>query len=166
MTFKNLLITAALAGAAQLPVAAATDPVDLIPTGPGVLSALVVREVNDLFIDTFSFTPDTFNGRVSVSLFGISGPISFFTASLNGQDFSYFPETGATTFAFQADVTDATPLTLTVFGAVLDADGNFGGAGSYSAAISAAVPEPLSYAMLVAGLGVLALTVRRKSRSV
>ena len=72
--------------------------------------------------------------------------MSFFTASLNDQDFSFLPEVDGPDFSFTATVTADAPLTLTVFGTVLDSDGNPNGAGSYHGTINAssvaAVPEP------------------------
>jgi len=151
-----------LAGAASLASAASPDPVLLTPAGPGLLSGGFTQAVDGLFIDTFSFMPSAFDGLVSVTLSSLGGPVSFFTASLNGQDFSYFPELGQTDFAFQAQVTSSMPLSLTVFGAVLDADGNPLGAGSYIGAITVAVPAVQSYALMLAGLVGLALAARRR----
>jgi hypothetical protein len=162
MKLKTLVAAAALAGSAGLSFAAPPAPVMLTPTGPGMFSGEFTQSVDGLFIDTFSFVPETFGGLVSVSLSSLSGPVSFFTASLNGQDFSYFPEEGHPDFAFRALVAADTSLTLMVFGAVLDADGNPAGAGAYHGAITAAVPEPQTPALLLAGLAVLAFAARRK----
>ena len=160
MKFKTLLCAAALAGSVGLSWAATPDPVELMPIGPGLFSGSFDRAVEGLFVDTFSFNPPTFDGRVSVTLASLTGPVSFFTASLNGQDFSYFPEQGQD-FMFSAFVTADMPLTLTVFGAVLDADGNPNGVGSYRGTITAAVPEPQTYALLLAGLFGVGLASRR-----
>lgn len=154
-----------LAGAASLASAAPPDPVQLMPSGPGLLSGGFTQTVDGLFIDTFSFMPAALDGLVSVTLSSLGGPVSFFTASLNGQDFSYFPELGQTDFAFQAQVTSGMPLSLTVFGAVLDGDGNPLGAGSYSGSITVAVPEVQSYALMLAGLAGLALAARRRRKA-
>ena len=166
MKFKRFLIAASLAGATGLASAATPDPVLLAPAGPGAFSGSFTQAVEGLFIDTFSFMPASFSGRVSVSLAGVSGPVSFFTAELNGLGFSFFPELGADNFSFQANVTADTPLSLTVFGAVLDADGNPGGAGSYRGSIMAAIPEPQTYALLLAGLlAVSGVAARRRARA-
>ena len=162
MNLKHLLAAAALAGSTSLSFAATPDPVLLLPVGPGTFAGSFVQPVDGLFIDTFSFIPDTFQGRVSVRLSSLSGPVSFFTASLNGQDFSFFPELGQVDFSFSASVNNDVPLTLIVFGAVLDMDGNPNGTGSYGGSITAAVPEPQTYALLLAGLAAIGFAVRRK----
>ena len=164
MTLKKLLLAAALAGSAGLAFAA--DPVVLVPTTPGMFGGEFTQLADGLFIDTFSFLPEAFAGQVSVVLSSLSGPVSFFTASLNGQDFSFFPGPSPIDFAFQAYVTADMPLTLTVFGAVLDADGNPGGMGSYHGAVTAAVPEPQTWVLLMAGLAGVAFTARRRRAAV
>lgn len=165
MNLKTLIAAAALASAASLSFAATPDPIQLLPTGPGSFAGSFVQAVDGLFIDTFSFIPDSFSGRVSVTLTSLSGPVSFFTASLNGQDFSFFPELGLPNFSFQALVSSDTPLTLTVFGAVVDSNGNPNGPGSYGGSITAAaVPEPQTWALLLAGLAGIAFAARRPRR--
>lgn len=161
MNLKQLLAAAAIAGAASASIAATPDPVMLLPTGPGMFAGSFVQPVEGLFIDTFSFIPDAFRGRVSVSLSSLSGPVSFFTASLNGQDFSFFPELGQVDFSFNAYVNNDVPLSLTVFGAVLDGKGNLGGLGSYSGSITAAIPEPQTWALFLAGLAGIAVAGRK-----
>lgn len=151
-----------LAGATSLAWAAPPDPVPLMPAGTGMLAGGFTQAVDGLFVDTFDFMPAAVDGLVSVTLSSLAGPVSFFTASLNGQDFSYFPELGQTDFRFQAQVSSSMPLSLTVFGAVLDGDGNPLGAGSYSGAITVAVPEVQSYALMLAGLVGLAAVARRR----
>ena len=129
MKLKSLLVAAALAGAASGPLLAAPQA----PAPQSLFSTTFTQAVEGLFIDSFSFGPLAAGGLVSVSLTGLTGPVSFFTASLNGHDFSYFPELGNPVFTFRARVAGGSPLDLTVFGAVLDAQGNPGGAGSYAA---------------------------------
>ena len=165
MNLKSLLIAAALAGSALASVAA---PVSLLPSGPGMFSGGFTQTVDGLFVDEFTFSPASFSGLVSVSLSSVSGPVSFFSALLNGQGFSFFPELGQPDFSFSALVTNDTPLMLTVFGAVLDAAGNPAGAGSYAGVITAAavVPEPQSLALVLAGLAMLGFALRRKQQPV
>ena len=153
MKFKTLLAAVALAGTAGL--SHADTIVTLTPTGPGMFAGGFTQAVDGVFVDTFSFIPASFAGLVSVSLSSLSGPVSFFVGSLNGQDFSSF-EPAPASFAFSAYVTADMPLMLTVFGAVLDVDGNPGGAGSYRGVITAAVPEPQTWALMLAGLAGIA----------
>ena len=163
MKLRNLLCAVALAGSAGLSAAVTPGSVDLVPTGPDEFSASFDRAVEGLFVDTISFNPMAFDGLVSVTLTSLTGPVSFFTASLNGQDFSYFPELGQD-FMFSAFVTPNMPLMLTVFGAVLDADGNPNGMGSYRGELTAtAVPEPQTYALLLTGLLGVGLAARRRA---
>lgn len=155
---KKLLIAAALAGAVSLPLAA-----PLAPAGQGLFSTTFTQDVEGLFIDNFSFAPLAADSLVSVSLTGLTGPVSFFTASLNGRDFSYFPELGDPVFTFRTRLAGGNPLDLTVFGAVLDANGNPAGAGSYTGTISAVVPEPATLALMLAGLTGIGLVARRRA---
>ena len=161
MKFKTLLAAVALAGTAGL--SHADTIVTLTPTGPGMFAGGFTQAVDGVFVDTFSFIPASFAGLVSVSLSSLSGPVSFFVGSLNGQDFSSF-EPAPASFAFSAYVTADMPLMLTVFGAVLDVDGNPGGAGSYRGVITAAVPEPQTWAMLLAGLAGIAVLAGGSAR--
>ena len=164
MNLKSLLIAATLAGSALASVAA---PVSLLPSGPGMFSGSFTQSVDGSFIDEFTFSPASFSGLVSVRLSSVSGPVSFFSALLNGQGFSFDPALGQPDFSFSALVTNDMPLMLTVLGAVLDAAGNPAGAGSYAAAITAAaVPEPQSLALVLAGLAALGFALRRKQQPV
>ena len=121
MKYVPSLLAVALAG--SICASAGAQQVTLTPGAPGMLSGSFTQAVNGLFIDTFSFSPASVGGLVSVVLSNVSGPVSFFTASLNDQNFSFFPESGATNFAFNATFASVVPLTLTVFGAVLDSVG-------------------------------------------
>ncbi|MBC7779967.1 MAG: FxDxF family PEP-CTERM protein [Proteobacteria bacterium] len=163
MKLKHFFLAAALVGAAGLS-RADPPPITLLPTGPGVFSAEFLQPVDGLFIDVFSFLPETFDGQVSVTLSSVTGPVSFFTASLNDQNFSFFPEAGLIDFSFGALVTGDVPLTLTVFGAVLDAEGNPNGPGSYRGTVTAvaAIPEPETYGLMLAGLAFLGARARRR----
>ncbi len=165
MNLKRLFVTAALACTAGAALAD-PPPVTLTPSGGGLFSGAFTQMVDGLFIDTFTFLPATFAGLVSVTLSSVSGPVSFFTASLNDHDFSFFPEVDGPAFSFSATVTADAPLTLTVFGAVLAGDGNPGGAGSYhgtiNAASVAAVPEPETYALMLAGIAAVGWGARRR----
>ncbi len=162
MKFRTLLAAVALAASAG--ASQADTVVTLTPTGPGMFAGGFTQAVDGVFVDTFSFIPASFAGLVSVSLSSLSGPVTFFVGSLNGQDFSSF-EPAPAGFAFSTYVTADMPLMLTVFGAVLDADGNPGGAGSYRGVITAAVPEPQTWALMLAGLmGVTRLASSESAR--
>ena len=153
MKFKTLIAAVALVGSAG--ISQADTVVTLTPTGPGMFAGGFTQAVDGVFVDTFSFIPVSFAGLVSVTLSSLSGPVTFFVGSLNDQDFSNFAPAPAS-FSFQAYVSDDRPLNLTVFGAVLDADGNPGGVGSYRGVITAAVPEPQTWALMLAGMAGLA----------
>ena len=165
MTLKRLFIGAVLACSAGAALAD-PPPVTLTPSGSGMLSGAFTQLADGLIIDTFTFLPTTFAGMVSVTLSSLSGPVSFFTASLNDNNFSFFPESDGPDFSFAASVTADVPLTLTVFGAVLDDDGNPNGSGSYHGAINAAsvaaVPEPETYVLMLAGIAAVGWNSRRK----
>ncbi|MEO8930617.1 MAG: FxDxF family PEP-CTERM protein [Caldimonas sp.] len=165
MNLKCLLVAATLACSAGT-VLADPPPVTLTPAGAGMFSGAFTQSADGLFIDTFTFLPTTFAGLVSVTLSSLSGPVSFFTASINDQNFSFLPESDGPDFSFAATVTNDVPLTLTVFGAVLGDDGNPAGMGSYhgtiNAATVAAVPEPETYALMLAGIAAIGWGSRRK----
>lgn len=149
-----LLALAASAGAEE----AAPIPLVLAPSGAGVFGTTFERSVTGLAVDTFTFTPAAFTGSVAVSFMPLAGPINFFSALLNGQGFSFDPDAGSSTFAFNANVTADMPLELQllVFAGDLDtltpATGRYGGTITATAAAVGVIPEPQTYALLLAGL--------------
>lgn len=170
MNPKSVITALAFACASVASVSAHADMISLLPGSPGTFSASIVQAANGLIIDDFTFSPASFAGRVAVNLSSVSGPVSFFAGLFfadtpNELAFSNF---SSGDFSFAADVSALTPLTLRVFGAVTAADGNLGGAGAYNVAITAAVaaiPEPQTYALLLAGLGVIGFAARRRRQA-
>ena len=169
MKFTHLGAAIALATAVSASFAQESPSIvlTLSPIGSGTLANTFQREVSGLFVDTFSFAPSGVAGTASVSFIPGSG-ISFFAALLNGEGFSYLPESGQSTFAFQSMVTADMPLSLTVFGYAGNAETLTDSAGSYTGTISvrtiAAIPEPETYALMLAGLGMLSFASRRHRR--
>ena len=117
------LAAAALAVSAAASMAQETPPISLVlsPSGAGTSMASFERVANGFFLDTFTFTPAAVSGNVSVDLVPASGSISFFSALLNGQGFSFLPENGDTHFRFQSVVGSDQPLQLQVLGFAGDA---------------------------------------------
>jgi hypothetical protein len=102
---------------------------------------------------------------VTVTLAPRSGQVGFLAALLNGEGFGYLPESGQSTFAFQSMATADMPLSLTVFGFSGDAESLTESTGSYTGNIAvqtvAAIPEPETYALMLAGFGLMGLMKRR-----
>jgi hypothetical protein len=155
------LACAAAASAQEIPLA--QIPLTLVPTGANTSVATFERTVNGAFLDSFTFSPASFAGTVSVSLMPLSGPINFTVALLNDQPFSFFPESGQSTFAFQADVSADMPLSLVVLGFSGDAETFTAASGRYGGTVTA-IPEPGTYALLLGGLAALGVMNRRRQR--
>ena len=151
------LICAAALG--LLVAASSQAAVTLVPTGGGYTGTFVSNP-DGSFIDTFTFTTAFVAGDVKVDL-APTGPVNFFTALLNGQGFSFLPESGASSFDFEAVVGTDQPLQLQVFGFSGDASTLTAMAGSYVGTITVStVPEPASLWLLSLGLAGVAAAVR------
>jgi hypothetical protein len=170
MNFKLLAAAAAVALSAQASFAQSDPPpipLTFTLSAPNTLTASFERAVSGLFVDTFALSPSRFSGDVSVSLRPVQGPIHFFSALLDGEGFSFDPDAGNTTFDFSSKVSAGATLPLTVLGFAGDADTLTASAGTYAGAITvqlAAVPEPQTYALMLAGLAVVGGMARRSRR--
>ncbi|MDQ6629597.1 MAG: FxDxF family PEP-CTERM protein [Pseudomonadota bacterium] len=138
----------------------------LTPTGPNTFSTTFQRAVMGPFFDTFDIAPTSFSGLVSVSLRAVSGPINFAVASLGNEGFGFLPESGLKTFDFQSRFDANTPHELFVVGFAGDAENFVPAAAVYAGTITAvttvaAVPEPETYALMLAGLAMLGAVGRR-----
>lgn len=166
MNLRNLAAAAAFSLAVTAPLALENDPIPLVltPISAGTLGTSFERAVTGLFVDTFTFTPATFAGDVSVSFTSLSGPVNFYAALLNGEGFSFLPENGQAAFAFRTTVTGNMPLQLTLLGFSGNAATLTEASGAYRGTITAAIPEPETYALMLAGLAAVGAVVRRQTR--
>ena len=154
-------ILLALALSTAMASAQADDTLPLPPLG---VARPFSHSVNGPFVDYYTFTPSSFGGKVSVDLVSTAGPVVFFATSINDHDFGFPSDlAGRSAVHFEAFVTNDTPLTLTVFGASMDALGA-DVAGSYAGTVTATVPEPETYALFLAGLCSLGLAGASKRR--
>ncbi|NVI80545.1 MULTISPECIES: FxDxF family PEP-CTERM protein [Janthinobacterium] len=174
MKLKSL-IAVALLSAASIGVAQATAyNVDLSNTTGNLWTGGFNATPNPLgeFTDTFTFTPDaTFGSTAQAFLANLSvtgsdaASINFSGADLNGIALTGFG--GPTVFGYaQGEVLAQTsllfngPMVLTVMGN--SNGGSYGGTFNLNLA---PVPEPETYGMLLAGLGVLGFLARRRKQS-
>jgi hypothetical protein len=161
MSIKTFAVAFALvAGASSTAFA---NDVSGSPAFTGLTSAFSALHTAGAFTDTFTFTlPGITAASTSVTTIGMGvADIDFASATLNGQplvlttDAGGFIEVLFTPF----DYAVSGPLTLII-------KGTSAANASYSGTLNVtAVPEPESYALLLAGLGVLGFVARRRRQN-
>lgn len=175
MNLKNLFAAAALATSTTLSFGgmSPTTLSLLDPANPNTFGAVLVQtSPAELFVDTFEFASIASPSEVVFSLFGVVGAVEFLVAEVSSGDpqfFSFFPEDGPLSpVTFRTRIAAATPFSLTVFGAGPIPEGGGFATGSLTygvAVIATAVPEPETYALLMAGLVGVGAAARRKQRA-
>lgn len=120
------------------------------------------------FTDIFTFTPNATLGSyawtaVSNLSFTMDDKVTFVSATLNSTPLFVgalpVPFGGTYSFAGLLPTPVAGPLTLTING--VSTGGAYGG--NFTVAM-APVPEPETYGMMIAGLGILAMLARRRKQ--
>ena len=132
------------------------------------MAASFQSTVNGVFLDTYTFLPASVMGNVSVTLTPLSGPVNFTVALLNGEGFGFDPDAGSSTFSFQSFSTGQAPLQLQVLGFGGDAEAFTPMQAAYRGTVTVqaitAIPEPSTYALLLAGLAATGLVERKRQR--
>ncbi|MES2118521.1 MAG: FxDxF family PEP-CTERM protein [Pseudomonadota bacterium] len=166
MKLRALLLATMLAASTGTVLAEdLTSNVAMSTVSTGIYTAHFGADHNyaGAFTDTFTFNPDVgpsiANAVIqTLSLFG-NNNINFTGAALNGNALTLSP-TGAYEWGMLDPVAVSGTLVLTVMGNTITPSA------SYSGDINvAAVPEPASYGMLLAGLGIVGFLARRRNAS-
>ncbi len=165
MKIKPLLLAAALAlsGFTATSSHAVNYPINLIGPTDGIYVSpfsAVVTGAGD-FSDVFTFTPAISGLSFSTIISNLfrSSSITFTSVSINGNPFSLSTLNGVSGGS-SGLVSLTAPLVLSVFGT------STGPVGSYSGNFAiAAIPEPETYAMMLAGLGLVGFMVRRRKKT-
>ncbi len=172
MKLKTLCAAVALAASTTLSFAGGSAIV-LNPAGPNLFAAVFTQTSSaELFVDTLEFAALPSASNVVFTLFGVLGPVEFFVADVasggESQFFSFFPEDGPLNpVSFQTSIAANTPFSLTVLGVGVPLAGEDFATGfvTYAGAVVASVPEPETYALLMAGLVGVGAAARRKQRT-
>ena len=142
--------------------ASAATTVNLTGVGNHYTGGFTVTHTSD-FTDEFTFSPTFPSAWVSASLitigFSLTDNINFTSVSLNGTPLTLSGGPFGPELAFTAaQLLLNGPLTLTVVG-------TSGSNASYSGTFNlTVVPEPETFALMVAGLGVVGFVTRRKRK--
>ena len=160
---KKMLRAVAVSAALMFCMAGASAATTVTLTGSGndYTGGFYVTHNSD-FIDEFVFTPSFPSSLVSASLItiGFSGitDIDFTDVKLNGVSLTLVnTEPGGAAYT-ASELLLHGPLTLTVIG-------TSGSNATYSGTINlTVVPEPETYALMVAGLGLVGVISRRKRK--
>jgi len=173
MKLKDIALAAALAIASSGALADDQNPppVQLMPSGAGMFAASfgATHGLNEeIFVDSFVFSlPAGFGnplGNGMVSFDSLSGPITLVVgllASANGDAIA--STDGLEMFPGSLAFTNAmAPITLTVLGFTGEGPGTPSYAGRLTFNTVAAIPEPETYALMLAGLAGVGYVARRR----
>lgn len=171
LTLRAVALAALLATSSMASVAMAAAPIPVTLTNTvGDLWTAHVGNTPDMgvFTDVFTFSPAATTGSgawgsvINTAFFG-SADVTFTSADLNGTPLltgsvPLFPMTF--NLATLLPVSVSGPLTLTIHG--ISSGGSYGG--DFNVRM-APVPEPETYGMMIAGLGIMAMLSRRRKQS-
>ena len=165
-SFAKSLIGAAVLAAAATSAVAATNQTQTVVVNPAELATFSHANESGSFLDTLNFTIPS-AGTLSTSAVSISlAPLSFDITGLTGTLWDNFHPNGSVILGnivgnnstFNFNLLSAGEYHIDFTGTVTGAHG-----GAYLAALHVtAVPEPETYAMLLAGLGVMGAIARRR----
>ena len=159
---------AALLASSSVAMAAGPGAVTLINTSGNLWTASIGDTPSlGVFTDVYTFTPSANVGSwawgsvINTAFFG-SADVTFTSADLNGTPLltgaiPAFPMTYNIATLLTSPVSG--PLTLTIHG--ISSGGSYGGDINVH---MAPVPEPETYGMMIAGLGILAMLSRRRKQ--